>query len=49
MKTDIPQEFKDAGFVYKEITEEQKKHPKYIKALKICEDDHLVNLREIQE
>jgi len=38
---DVSQEFKDSGFVFKEITEHQKNHPKYLLAKEICEKNEI--------
>lgn len=43
---DIPQNFKEAGFVFRELTECQKKHPKYLLAKEILEKNEIVIIYE---
>ncbi len=48
MKTDISKEMKEAGFVFREPTEEQKKDPKYLKAIEMCKNAYSLDIKNFE-
>ncbi len=46
---DISEEMKQAGFTYREITEEMKNHPKYDFIKEFLKDRTLIEICEVEE
>lgn len=46
---DICQSLKDAGFVYREPSEEMKKHPKYLAILELYKDEKIIDKKDNDE